>query len=217
MGIHGPVSHAQREALTRVGRSQRHLLSLINEVLNLTRIESGRIDYAMEDFALAPLVEETVSMLEPLIATSRLTCDVTVELPLPVVPVAVRGDREKVHQILVNLLTNAIKFTPAGGRISIQLSAAGDAADLVCLRITDTGIGIASAHLEQIFEPFVQVGVPVGYAKFGAAGATRRREGVGLGLAISRDLARGMGGDLDVVSTLGVGTTFSLTLPAAAR
>ena len=203
MEIHGPVSGAQRDALLRVERSQRHLLSLINDVLNLTRIETGHLDYAVEDFALSPLIAETVSMLEPLLVTSRLTCEVTTTMPVSDVPIVAHADREKTHQIVVNLLTNAIKFTPPGGRIHVELAADDRVVDTVRVCVTDTGIGIAAAQLERIFEPFVQVGR-----------STLRREGVGLGLAISRDLARGMGGELTVTSTLGDGTTFTLTLPA---
>ena len=205
MEIHGPVSGAQREALSRVERSQRHLMSLINDLLNLTRIETGHVEYATDDFALAPLVADTLSMLEPLIVASRLTCDLTPALPASVVPIAVRGDREKTHQIVVNLLTNAIKFTPPGGRIRVDLAAAHEPADAVRIRVTDTGVGIPAAQLERIFEPFVQVGSTAAF----------RREGLGLGLAISRDLARGMGGDLTVTSTVGEGSTFTLTLPPA--
>jgi signal transduction histidine kinase len=205
MGLHGPISDAQREALARVERSQRHLLSLINDVLNLARIESGRVDYTIEDFALALLVADTVSMLEPLIVAGKLECEVSSRPTAAGVPVVARADREKTHQIVMNLLTNAIKFTPAGGCITVDLAAHQSDPATVCVRVADTGIGIAPTQLERIFEPFVQVG----------RSATVRREGVGLGLAISRDLARGMGGDLTVESTLGAGTTFTLRLPAA--
>jgi signal transduction histidine kinase len=209
MEVHGPISDAQREALLRVERSQRHLLSLINEVLNLTRIESGHVDYTIEDVALAPLIADTVSMLAPMIAASRLTCDVVTGHHLSAThasPIIARADREKTHQILVNLLTNAIKFTPAGGRLLIELAMKSGDAGLVQVRVADTGIGIPAAQLEHIFEPFVQVGRMPGPATPG------RRDGVGLGLPISRDLARGMGGDLAVESTVGVGTTFTLCL-----
>jgi signal transduction histidine kinase len=203
MEIHGPISDAQRDALTRVERSQRHLLLLINDVLNLTRIETGRVEYTVESFALAPLVNETVSVLEPLIVANRLTCDVAAVPPSAGASIIAHADRDKTHQIIVNLLTNAIKFTPAGGRLAIEMSASDVAPDTVRVHVIDTGIGIAAPQLERIFEPFVQVSSAV------------RRQGVGLGLTISRDLARGMGGDLTVSSALGVGTTFTLSLPAA--
>jgi signal transduction histidine kinase len=205
MEIYGPVSGAQRQALDRVSRSQRHLLSLINEVLNLTRIESGHVDYTTEDVALSPLITETVAMLEPLIAASGLTCEI-VPGDARAEAVIARADREKTHQILVNLLMNAIKFTPAGGRIAVELATSATDTRMVCVRVADTGIGIPPAQLEHVFEPFVQVG------RVTDAAAARRHEGVGLGLAISRDLARGMGGDLTAESTVGAGTTFILRL-----
>jgi signal transduction histidine kinase len=209
MEVHGPVSAAQRAALSRVERSQRHLLSLINEVLNLTRIESGHVEYTTEDVPLAPLIADTVSMLEPIIAASRLTCDVVTDLQASASLITARADREKTHQILVNLLTNAIKFTPAGGGIRVELPGEPNGTGMVQVRVTDTGIGIPAAQLGHIFEPFVQVG------RITSAATPGRRDGVGLGLAISRDLARGMGGDLVVESTVGVGTTFTLLLPPA--
>jgi signal transduction histidine kinase len=204
MGIHGPVTDAQREALDRVQRGQRHLLAIINDVLNLSRIESGRVDYAFEPVCLAQLIAETVSMLEPLLTASALACDVPASsLDAPGVPAA-RADRERAHQILLNLLTNAIKFTPPGGRITVELGRGGERDAMVALRVHDTGIGIAPGQLERVFEPFVQI-----------ARQSRYQEGVGLGLAISRDLARGMGGDLIAESVAGEGTTFTLLLPAA--
>ena len=114
----------------------------------------------------------------------------------------VRADRDKLQQILLNLLTNAIKFTEAGGEIRVACLARGDQ---VAISVTDTGIGIAPDKLSSIVEPFVQVDQRL----------TRQSEGMGLGLSISRDLARGMAGDLTAVSTLGVGSTFTLTLPGA--
>ena len=198
LGVHGPVTDAQREALGRIVRSQRHLLSLINEVLNLARIESGHVEYATEDFALAKAVDAVMPMVEPQIAAAGLTSGSSVASDI-----VARADREKTQQILINLLTNALKFTPSGGRISV--TARRDGEGHVVLDITDSGIGIPAEKLESVFAPFVQVDV----------GHTRKREGSGLGLAISRDLARGMGGDLRARSELGRGSTFSLLLPRA--
>jgi signal transduction histidine kinase len=200
LGLHGPVTDAQREALLRVERSQRHLLALINDVLNLTRIETGRVEYAVEEVPLAPLLSEVVSMLEPLLSAKGLTCDMTVTTGAA----AMRADREKVHQIVLNLLTNAIKFTPRGGRITVEAAPCPDSPANTCVRVRDTGVGIPAGHLERVFEPFVQL---VSKPAF-------RQDGVGLGLAISRDLARGMGGDLTATSTVAVGSTFTLVLPS---
>ena len=198
LGVHGPVTEGQREALDRIVRSQRHLLSLINEVLNLARIESGHVEYATEDFAVAEAVAAVMPMVEPQMAAGGLTSDASVAPDI-----VARADREKTQQILINLLTNALKFTPSGGRISVAAYRDGD--DHVVLDVSDSGIGIPADKLESVFAPFVQVDV----------GHTRKREGSGLGLAISRDLARGMGGDLRARSELGRGSTFSLILPQA--
>ncbi len=202
MGIHGSVTDAQRTALDRIARSQRHLLRLINDVLNLSRIEAGRVEYAVDDVPIADVVAAVMPMLEPQLAAKALTVRVTV--PPDVVA---RGDGEKVQQIVINLLTNATKFTSAGGRVDVDArrDGAGGRGPCVYLDVRDSGIGIAADKRATIFEPFVQVD----------SSHTRPGEGTGLGLAISRDLARGMGGDLTVESTLGAGSTFTLTLPSA--
>ena len=200
MGIHGPVTDPQREALDRILRSQRHLLRLINDVLNLARIEAGRVEYHLEDVVLADVVGTVMPMLEPQMDAKRLafTSDVSRTL-------VVRADRDKTQQILINLLTNAVKFTPAGGAIAIDAATRAGRAGRIFLRVTDTGSGIAPEQLERVFERFVQVDTS----------HTRRNEGSGLGLAISRDLARGMGGDLRARSELGRGSVFTLELAAA--
>ena len=196
LGVHGPVTPGQLDALGRVARAQRHLLRLINEILNLARIEAGRVDYASEAVPLAEVVAATLPLVEPQLAAAGLTCAVDVAPGI-----VARADRDKVQQVLLNLLTNAIKFTPAGG---LAISGGDDvAAGTVRLAVRDTGLGIPPERLQSVFEPFVQV----------RAELTRTAEGTGLGLAISRDLARGMGGDLTAESVPGVGSTFTLTLP----
>jgi signal transduction histidine kinase len=199
IGVHGALTEGQRGALDRITRSQRHLLRLINEVLNLARIEAGRVDYALDDVPIAAAVAGVTPMVEPQMATARLAFSSSVAAD-----VVARADRDKLQQVLINLLTNAVKFTPAGGRVMVSAER-DDASERVLVRVTDTGIGIGAPQLQSIFEPFVQVD----------SGPTRRREGTGLGLAISRDLARGMGGDLAVESVPGVGSTFTLSLPRA--
>jgi signal transduction histidine kinase len=196
MGVHGPVTEAQREALGRIDRSQRHLLRLINDVLNLSRIEAGRVDYTIETVALSEVAASILPMVEPQMAAKELRFDV--DAPDGV---TARGDREKVQQILLNLLTNALKFTAPGGRIT--LTAGNLSPSRVFVRVNDTGRGIPPEMLEKVFEPFVQVD----------ASRSRSAEGSGLGLAISRDLARGMGGDLRAESALGLGSMFELSLP----
>jgi signal transduction histidine kinase len=203
MGVHGPVTETQRDALERAQRSQRHLLSLINDMLNLVRIEMGRIDYVLEDVPLGPLLSDVAIMVEPLFTAKKLTCEIAVTSG-PDRATTVRADREKVQQILLNLLSNAIKFTPQGGEITVSATACVENPAMACLNVRDTGIGVPDSKLGAIFEPFVQLTPSV-------AG----RQGVGLGLAISRDLARHMGGDITVASTLAQGSTFTLSLPRA--
>ncbi len=204
MGVHGPLNDAQRDALLRVQRSQRHLLALINNVLNLARIETGNIEYSLGEVALVPLLADITSLVEPLFTAKHVQCEMVMpsEQP-PDTPLAVRADAEKVRQIVINLLTNALKFTPSGGRVTVEAGHSPNAVSMACVRVSDTGIGIAPSKLDTIFEPFVQLSAPSG----------SQRDGVGLGLAISRDLARGMGGDVTVASVEGVGTTFMLSLP----
>jgi len=197
MGIHGPVTAEQTEALGKVARSQRHLLRLINEVLNLARIESGSVDYDIRRVLLSEIVDGVLPMVEPQLAARGLSLETHVPPDL-----AVRADRDKAEQVLLNLLGNAVKFTEPGGRVRIETAATGDR---VQLHVVDSGIGIPLDKLQQVFEPFVQVSADTG----------RRAEGTGLGLAISRDLARGMGGELSATSVVGVGSRFILELPSA--
>ena len=196
IGIHGPVTDAQRDALARVTRSQQHLLRLINDLLNLARIESGRVEYAVEDVSIPDALTAVLPMIEPQMASAGLTFASNIDASL-----VARADREKVQQILLNLLTNAVKFTPSGGHIAVDAARNADGRTAV-VRITDTGIGIQASKLANIFEPFVQI-------------RERRTEGTGLGLSISRDLARGMSGNLTVESVPGTGSTFALSLPLA--
>jgi PAS domain S-box-containing protein len=202
MGIHGAVNDAQRDALARIQHSQQHLLRLINDVLSLARIEAGHIEYRISDVACADVVDEVRPMIEPQLATKGLLLDTNVARDL-----YVRSDRDKTQQILLNLLSNALKFTPHGGRITVDAVIRDDSPETIFLRVTDTGIGIPAEKLNAVFEPFVQV----------VAGQGRPGEGTGLGLAISRDLARGMRGDLRARSAEGQGSTFTLALPRADR
>jgi PAS domain S-box-containing protein len=196
MGLRGPVSPEQASDLERIQRAQRHLLGLINGVLNYARVDAGVVNYDFTDVG----VDEVLSTCEALIAPQTRAkglgllhepCDPTL---------TARADREKVQQIVLNLLSNAVKFTDPGGRVVFGCTRRDSS---VVISVSDTGRGIAADNLERVFQPFVQVDATL----------TRTHEGTGLGLAISRDLARGMGGDLTVESTLGIGSTFTLTLP----
>jgi PAS domain S-box-containing protein len=200
MGIHGPVTEAQAEALGRITRGQRHLLRLINDVLNLARIESGRVEYDIKQCVLRDIVDAVLPLVEPQLQARKLRHEVSIPTGL-----AAHTDRDKLQQVLLNLLSNAAKFTGAGGLVSIVAFVDEHHPDRVCLRVTDTGTGIPADRLQYVFEPFVQVD----------DSRARRAEGTGLGLAISRDLARGMGGDLTATSEAGIGSTFTISLPRA--
>jgi PAS domain S-box-containing protein len=198
MGIRGPITPEQGEDLRRVQTSQRHLLGLINEVLNYARLETGAVHYDVADVPMRDALLAAEALVAPQAQARELA--LSVELCPPTL--VARADAEKVRQILVNLLSNAVKFTDPGGRVELSCAHAAGQVQVV---VRDTGIGIAADQLGRIFEPFVQV----------RADLTRTAEGTGLGLAISRDLARGMGGDLTAQSTPGTGSAFTLTLPAA--
>jgi signal transduction histidine kinase len=198
MGLRGPITPEQRSDLARIQASQRHLLGLINQVLNYTRIETGTVQY---DTVNVP-VSEALAAAEALVVPQVRGRGLTYVLGSCPPQLTVRADRDKLQQILLNLLTNAIKFTEPGGEMRVECA---PRVNRVAIIVSDTGIGIASEKLSHVFEPFVQVDQRL----------TRPHEGVGLGLAISRDLARGMGGDLTAESRLGVGSSFTLTLPTA--
>ncbi|HEY5061102.1 MAG TPA: PAS domain-containing sensor histidine kinase, partial [Gemmatimonadaceae bacterium] len=199
LGIHGSVSDEQREPLMRIRRSQQHLLGIINDILNFSRIDAGQITYDLSTVPVREVLESVGQMIAPLADAKGLTFTIT-GCPADAVAWA---DRAKMEQVLLNLLSNAVKFTPHGGRVMLSCERTDAAA--VAVTVRDTGTGIPAAQLERIFEPFVQVGRSL----------TETREGAGLGLAISRDLARAMDGELGVVSSAGEGSAFTLVLPAA--
>ena len=196
--IAGPLTAKQRGYLGRMGQANTHLLALINDVLNFAKLESGHVQFDMTPVAVATICSSLEAMLAPQVAAKQLAyvCE-------PIDPsLVVNVDAEKLLQVLINLTTNAMKFTDAGGRITVKT----DADDrTVRISVRDTGHGIPADKLATIFDPFVQAH---------RANSTRT-DGVGLGLAISRDLARAMGGDLTAESTPGVGSTFTLSLPRA--
>jgi PAS domain S-box-containing protein len=198
LGIHGPVTPEQRQALARIQQSQRHLLGLINQVLSYTRLDAGGVAYDLVDVPVA----EALGSAEALVLPQARARGLTYVLGGCPPGLAARADRDKLQQILLNLLSNAIKFTEPGGEVRVTCAADEGA---VRVEVRDTGVGIAAHQLTRIFEPFVQADQRL----------TRPHEGVGLGLAISRDLAGGMGGGLTVESTPGVGSAFTLTLPRA--
>ena len=198
MGVHGPLTEDQRIALARIMGAQRHLLRLINDVLNLARIEAGRVDYKIGEVPLADVVRTVFPMVEPQLASRGIKPRTILELEP-----TVRADREKLEQITLNLLNNACKFTPAGGTVTVRVRGDPAGERRILLDVEDTGIGISPEMQKDIFEPFVQ------------AETDKRSEGSGLGLAISRELARGMDADLSVTSVVGEGSVFTVLLPLA--
>ncbi len=199
-GVAGPLTVDQRKYLQVIERNGRGLLHLINDVLDLSRIEAGHLEMDTANIDLAPHVEAVAEALAPLAAAKNL--ELTVTLP-PGLPPA-RGDPDRFRQILTNLIGNAIKFTENGGQVMIGAEALAEALVLV---VTDTGVGIPDPYREKIFQEFYQVDQTL----------VRRQGGTGLGLAIARRLARLMGGDITVESVVSRGSRFSLTLPRAAR
>jgi signal transduction histidine kinase len=195
LGIRGPVTEEQHEDLSRIRRSQQHLLSLINDILNFAKLEAGHVHFEMQDVPL----HEVILAMDELIRPQMLAKQITYECDAGALNTVVRADREKVLQIMLNLLSNAVKFTPANGTISVFVSRAEG---MACVNVRDNGVGIPADRQEAVFEPFVQVGRSLSWPA----------EGTGLGLAISRDLARSMGGDLTVTSEAGQGSTFTLCL-----
>ena len=197
LGIRGPINEAQRADLQRIQRSQKHLLSLIDDVLSFARIESGRVDYHLIDARLDTVIAEAHEIIAPQVLAKGLRLEVVHSAR----GLLVRADVEKLRQILLNILSNAVKYTEHGS-ITVLVHAHERFA---VIEVTDTGVGIPAAHQAVIFEPFVQID----------KGLTRRGSGTGLGLAIARDLARRMDGDITVRSAEGRGSTFIITIPLA--
>jgi PAS domain S-box-containing protein len=194
-GVAGELSEQQRQYVERVRAGQQHLLGVINDILNFSRIEAGQLRYDPEPMSLRRSIEAVIPLVEPQAQAKHIQLGQAASDD-----VTVLADSSKVEQILLNLLSNAIKFTPAGGQIELSSGKEGESGFAA---VRDTGVGIPAGDIEAIFQPFVQVGRSL----------TSPHEGTGLGLAISSDLAHGMGGKLSVESTLGEGSVFTLRLP----
>jgi PAS domain S-box-containing protein len=195
-GIRGALNEAQLADLARIKRNQLHLLSLINDILNFAKIEAGRVRMDLRDVSM----NEALGQIEALVAPQLLQKQLRYEYHCCDPTFTAYVDPELLQQILLNLLSTAVKFTAAGGHILVECGATPDA---MVVRVHDTGIGIPADKLDQIFEPFVQLD----------RGQSNTHGGTGLGLAISRDLARAMGGNLSATSTVEKGSTFTLTIP----
>jgi PAS domain S-box-containing protein len=198
--IHGGLTKEQRRDVERIHQAQEHLMALVNMILDFAKLEAGPIELSMAEIP----IEETIRGAEALVFPQFEKKKVTYTHRPGDASLTVFADREKVQQILVNLLANAMKFTPAGGTVDLDWKLEEES---VIIRVRDTGPGIPPDKLEQIFEPFVQLRSP-GSVPTG---------GTGLGLPISRDLARAMGGEVTASSTLGVGSVFTVTLPLRKR
>ncbi len=199
LGIRGAVTPEQHADLERIQVNQRHLLGLINSILNFTKLEAGQIVITPTVVRVADVLAGVDALVGPQMRAKQLTFNVRECAP----DITVHADEEKLRQILINLLTNALKFT-AAGEVSIWCEAHDATATI---SVSDTGRGIATAQVLTVFEPFVQIDRHV---------TPEHEQGVGLGLAISRELARAMQGELSVASIVGEGSTFMLTLPRIA-
>jgi signal transduction histidine kinase len=200
-GLYGEVPPELRSAHDRIRTAADHLLHVLNDVLDLSKIEVGRMEVDARDVALEPLLEGVLSIVEPVAEAKDVRLDLVVARNLP----SLVTDPRHVRQILMNLLTNAIKFTERGSVTIVATRGEGARSEMVSLAIEDTGIGIARSDLGRIFDEFEQV-------RPGGRGDSIVR-GTGLGLAVSRKLARLLGGDVDVTSQVGTGSRFTLWLP----
>jgi signal transduction histidine kinase len=210
LGISGPLTDQMREQVGRIRMSGTHLLGLVNDILDLAKVEAGRLSVSSGPASASATIAAAIALIQPQAAAAGLDLVLApVAKPSPIY----LGDDERVRQIIVNLLSNAVKFTARGGRITIEVASTRRPEpgarlqphrEYVGFRVSDTGTGISEDKLLSIFDPFVQA----------ESGHARTREGSGLGLTISRRLARLMGGDLTVRSKLGKGSTFTLWLPA---
>jgi PAS domain S-box-containing protein len=200
LGVRGPINQQQYQDLERIRQSQKHLLLIVNDLLNFARIDGGRLEYRFERVQLAEVLRGIEAMTLPQASAKQI--DFRIE---PCAEDAIAwADAAKVQQILLNLVSNAVKFTPDRGSVRVTCATRGDRLDV---SVSDSGPGVPPEHQQLIFEPFVQLGRTL----------TSAHEGIGLGLAISRELARGMAGELAVHSEPGDGATFTLSLPVAPR
>jgi signal transduction histidine kinase len=198
LGVRGALTDGQLADVERIRSASTYLLSLISDILNFSRAEAGQIELSPTQLGVNTIVSSAREMIEAHMGSRGVSLEVVPGDP----GLTVYADAERVRQILLNLLMNASKFTPAGGRVRVSAAAADDGVHVV---VEDTGCGIPGDQLERIFDPFVQLD---------RKGGRESQQGVGLGLAISRDLARRMGGDIRVESEVGVGSRFTVVLPA---
>jgi len=198
--IHGGLNDEQRKDVQRIHQAQEHLLALVNMILDFAKLEGGPVELSMAEIPIEETLRGADSLVAPQFAKKRVTYTHRGGDP----SLTVFADREKVQQIMVNLLANAVKFTGSGGAVETEWRVEDD---ILLVRVKDTGAGVPEDKIERIFEPFVQL----------RAAGSISSGGTGLGLTISRDLARAMGGDVTATSELGVGSVFTLRLPLRKR
>jgi len=191
----GERNEKQDEYLRDISASGTHLLSLINDILDLSKIEAGRMELELTDFHLPTAIDNALTLVRERAGRRGIALAHTMDERLG----EIRGDERKVKQVLLNLLSNALKFTPAGGRVEVR---AGMAEGMAEISVTDTGVGIAPEDQEKVFEEFRQVGT-----------AAKKVEGTGLGLTLCRKFVELHGGRIWVKSQVGVGSTFTFTIP----
>ncbi len=198
-GIYGKLTEKQEEGLVRIKVASQHLLELINDILDLAKIEAGKMPVHLEPMPLRPVILEVAAQMEPLVRRKQLefACDIDPDVPV------LFSDRTKVRQIVLNLLSNAIKFTHKG-EVGVQVKSLGQHVQVI---VSDTGIGIRREHLDVIFEEFRQVD----------QSRTREFGGTGLGLSITRKLVALLGGEIQVESEHGRGSSFIVTLPVRSQ
>jgi len=196
--VPGKINDEQRECLGDILDSGQHLLNLINDVLDLSKVEAGKIELKLQDLNLAAVIADVVKTVEPMLDDSKHKLEVSVEEGLP----QVRADKSRLKQIFLNLLSNAVKFTPPGGKLAIEASSAGDRCQV---SVVDNGVGIKKEDRERIFEVFTRAETL----------PDEKEEGSGLGLALTRQLVEIIGGKIWVESEYGKGSRFTFTLPLA--
>jgi signal transduction histidine kinase len=196
-GMFGELNAKQSEYVRDIMDSGRHLLSHINDILDLSKVEAGRMELELSEFDLRSVIDGTLTLLRERASRKEIELSRNVEDAVGIV----RADERKVKQVLLNLLSNALKFTPEGGRIAVRAAVRDGMAEVA---VSDTGVGIAKAEQDAVFEEFRQVGA-----------SAKRVEGTGLGLALARKFIELHGGHIGVESELGAGSTFTFTIPVA--
>ena len=202
--LYGELNEKQREYLGYINASGRHLLELINDILDLSKVESGKAEVILSSFSVRALLDFSVTMLreKAMKHSIALECSIAPEADIKMV-----SDEHKIKQIVFNLLSNAVKFTPDGGRVQVDARRTGEAGSFIEISVSDTGIGIKKDDLDRLFKEFSQLDSPL----------QKRYEGTGLGLALSKRLVEMLGGAIDVRSEEGEGSVFSITIPLDPR